>query len=728
MHRIPCLLFLSAFSLGLVACSGKGGSDDTGTEETELVNTAPALSSVTISPDPALVSDTLTCSWFGYTDADGDPDQSTLEWGIAGSVVGTSSTLSGVFIGGDTVTCTVTPADGTDTGTAVSASLTISNTAPVLADVSLAPDPAYEADTLTCTPGATTDADGATGLGHGYAWSVDGVDVGETTNTLDGTAFDKGQEVFCTVTPNDGDADGDAVISNSVTIRNTGPGAPLLSFAPAKPVAGEDDLVCQVDTAASDDDEDAVTYTFEWDLDGASYTDTTTTTWTGDTVAAEATALAQEWACTVTPNDGEEDGTAATVSITVSACFAGWEDTETSLADADYAFIGEAAEDTAGYSVSNAGDVDGDGLDDLLIGAHANDDGGSNTGKAYLVLGASLGADTVIDLADADYAFLGEEDVDYAGQSVASAGDVDGDGLDDFLVGALYNNDGGPDAGKAYLVLGASLGADTEIDLSDADYAFIGEAGDDRAGIFLSSAGDVDGDGLDDLLFGAHRNDDGGWDAGKAYLVLGASLGATAEIDLSDADYAFIGEEAYDYARFVSSAGDVDGDGLDDILVSAHSNDDGGADAGKVYLVLGASLGADREIDLRNADYAFIGETKNDYAGIAVAGAGDVDGDGLDDFVISAQNNDDGGTDAGKVYLVLGASLGMGSEIPLEEADYAFTGENERDYARFVSGAGDVNGDGLGDFMIGAYENDDGGTSAGKTYLLLAPTQPCEPP
>ena len=388
------------------------------------------------------------------------------------------------------------------------------------------------------------------------------------------------------------------------------------------------------------------------------------------------------------------------------------------LLNGDYTFIGEEADDWVGALVSSAGDVDGDGLDDLLIGTDRNDTNGANAGKAYLVLGKSLGGTGKIDLSQADYSFIGEDAYHLAGSSVSSAGDVDRDGLDDLLIGArFYDSDlsASTDVGKAYLVLGKSLEVPGSINLSQADYSFLGENAGDRAGE-VSSAGDVDGDGLDDLVIGASTNDEGGSTAGKVYLVLGKNLGVTGSINLSQAHYSFIGENAGDRAGFsLSGAGDVDGDGLDDLLIGASEND-----AGKAYLVLGKNLEVAGSINLSQAHYSFIGENAGDKAGSSVSGAGDVDGDGLDDLLIGAYENDYNGNNAGKAYLLLGASLQTPGSIDLTDADYTFIGENAEDYAGWmVSGAGDVDGDGLDELLIGASGDDEGGTDAGKVYLVL---------
>jgi hypothetical protein len=384
-----------------------------------------------------------------------------------------------------------------------------------------------------------------------------------------------------------------------------------------------------------------------------------------------------------------------------------------------HAFAGEAASDYAGYSVASAGDVDGDGLADILIGALYNDEGGNQAGKAYLVTWPTIVAHAPEpDLHDAPYRFTGQDTSERAGWAVSGAGDVDGDGLDDVLVGAPG---AGSDAGKAFVVLGASLTLGT-LSLGSADFALTGEAASDFAGYSLSGVGDTDGDGLDDLLVGAYGNDDGGADAGAAYLVAGADLASTP-LSLSRATCALVGESAYDYAGWaVSAAGDVDGDGDPDLLVGALYNDEAAGNAGKAYLVMAADLsGYGSSEPLGNAHHEFLGEGLNDYAGCAVSSAGDVDGDGLADLLLGAEGDDGGGTNAGKAYLVVAADLSTsGGSTDLGTAFCSFQGEAARDYAGdALSSAGDVDADGYADLLIGAAENDAAGADAGKAYLVL---------
>ena len=391
---------------------------------------------------------------------------------------------------------------------------------------------------------------------------------------------------------------------------------------------------------------------------------------------------------------------------------------EGSLEMAEYTFLGESPDDYAGYWVASAGDVDGDGLDDILTGAYDDDDMGSNAGAAYLILGKSLQEHGTFGISNADYKIVGENAGDWAG-FVVDGGDVDGDGLDDILIGAYGVADKGPITGAAYLLLGTSFGSEKIIYLSQADYKFTGEGADDYAGYALTIPGDVDGDNKSDILIGASGQDEGGLNSGAGYLILASSLGAESQIELSQADYKFIGEAPDSWAGYsISGAGDVDGDGLTDILLGA-DGDDGGTESHVSYLVLANSLGQNSTIYLSQADYKFIGEESYDYAS-QVSSAGDVDGDGLDDIIIGAAGHDNGGSGAGAAYIILASSLGMYSEISLAQADYRLIGENPYDYAgSTVANAGDIDGDGLDDILVGALDYHAHFPYQGAAYVVL---------
>jgi len=304
---------------------------DTGTPVSASItisNTAPSISTVTISPDPATAGDILSCGYSGYSDADGDADSSTYAWTIDGASAGSGAALSAGYAKDDVITCTVTPYDGNDTGTAVADSLVIDNALPSVSAVSIAPASPATDDTLVASA-SFSDADGDAVNGS-YEWTVDGSFAASGSASLSGTLyFDKHQTVTVTVTPDDGDEQGSS-LSASVTVVNTPPEAPGISIDPSAPAAGVDDLVCVVDDESHDDDGDSIDYASSWTVDGTAYPDGAdtgdtglpwvgpdSTTWPDDTVPAEDTAAGEVWTCTVTPDDGDDTGTAASTSVTL---------------------------------------------------------------------------------------------------------------------------------------------------------------------------------------------------------------------------------------------------------------------------------------------------------------------------------------------------------------------------------------------------------------------------
>ncbi|MFZ5477243.1 MAG: MopE-related protein [Myxococcota bacterium] len=436
------------------------------------------------------------------------------------------------------------------------------------------------------------------------------------------------------------------------------------------------------------------------------------------------------------------------------------------LADVGFTLTGEASMDLAGGSVAFAGDLDGDGDDEVLVGAEDSDGAYTDGGAVYVVLAPVTGD---LSLASADARWLGDSAGDEAGDALASAGDVDGDGLPDVLVGAPSDDDGAVGAGAAYLL--TTMGSGDE-DLAGAAAKLTGAASGDRFGSALDRAGDVDGDGGADLLVGAYAAEVGGLEVGAAYVFLGPVAGT---VSASAADARLYGEDRYDSAGGAVAGGeDVDGDGLADLAVGA-AGAGGASDYGRVYVVYGPVAG---DVDLAGSDVVIEGRQLHDYFGGAVAlapdddgdgyadllvgatengregaayvfegplsatttawgarvfidgtvgtntsfgsevaPAGDLDADGADDLVVSDPGADHGAWEQGAVYVFLGPAAGT---YEATDADVILTGDGLEDGAGVsVDAGGDSDGDGVPDLLVGAASWSS--STAGSAYLVLGP-------
>ena len=346
-----------------------------------------------------------------------------------------------------------------------------------------------------------------------------------------------------------------------------------------------------------------------------------------------------------------------------------------------------------GYFVATAGDVNGDGFSDVIIGAPTYDNGQTDEGRAFVYLGSASGL-------SATPAWTAESDQASAelGHSLGTAGDVNGDGYSDGIIGAPYFDNGQTDEGRAYVYLGSASG----LSATPAWKAEPNQAG-ALCGFSVSTAGDVNGDGYADVILGGPSYNNMYVDQGRAWVFYGSASGVSTGV------WREINAAGAGFGSAVSTAGDMNGDGYSDVIVGAPLYSNPEAEEGGVWIFNGSSAGL-------SAGYVswWQGDQAGAHMGASVTAAGDYDGDGYADIIFGVPGYSNGQAGEGAI----GSFRGGAGDYPGGLMSFQ-TDQAGAQFGASVAAAGDVNGDGYADVVVGAPGFDNGQTDEGRAYLFV---------
>ena len=401
---------------------------------------------------------------------------------------------------------------------------------------------------------------------------------------------------------------------------------------------------------------------------------------------------------------------------------------------------GTEAGNFSGVAVSKTGDINGDKIDDIIVGSFGADPNNVNAaGKSQVIFGnQKFPASVNLSQLNGQNGFTlnGTDAEGFSGGTVSSAGDINGDGIKDFIIGAFGATvNGQNNAGKTYIVFGTNQGFPANFNLANLNgnngFAVTGTNTFDYAGLFATGISDINGDRIDDILISAPGPLGG--TPGKSYVIYGRTTGFSPNLNLAEinSNNGFVINGIDGNSSGTASSGDINGDGIPDLVIGADGGTtNGGINAGKTYVIFGQKGGFSGSVNVPELNgttgFVIAGLNAEERSGIALTATGDINGDGNKDIVIGAPAATVGDQiNAGKTYVILGKKEAFPVIVNPAELNgsngFTISGfDAEGSAGNAVSYAGDINKDGFDDLLIGASSaNSDDKNNAGKTFVVF---------